>query len=266
MGVISIPEISVIVPVFRVEQYLDRCVESILTQTFRDFEIILVDDGSPDKCPEMCDSWTKKDSRIRVVHQKNGGLSAARNAGLQVYRGSYVAFVDSDDWIEPQMLEYLHSLLKQHPEAQIAQCDYEICRERQLIRQSEENIRILSRTDMLDYFFRIHGEASNDAVWNKLYDRRILEGFSFVITLNEDVEASLELFLRADKLVMSNQKLYHYYVNQQGITKSKFSEKDLNYLAVWDRVVEKTKTRCPNYIFYAQMGRKRANFTMLVKM
>ena len=103
----QIPEISVIVPVYKVEPYLDRCVQSILRQTFRAFELILVDDGSPDGCPAMCDAWAKQDRRIRVLHKENGGLSSARNAGLAVATGRYISFVDSDDWIEPQMLEYL---------------------------------------------------------------------------------------------------------------------------------------------------------------
>ena len=111
-----------IVPVYKVEKYLDRCVESIVNQTYRDFELILVDDGSPDNCPAMCDEWAQKDERIRVVHKKNGGLSSARNAGMDVMQGEYVCFVDSDDWIELDTLEVLMDLLKRYPQAQIAAC------------------------------------------------------------------------------------------------------------------------------------------------
>ena len=94
------PEISVIVPVYNAEKYLDRCMNSIVNQTYRDFELILVDDGSPDSCPKMCDEWTQKDARNRVVHKKNGGASSARNAGLDVAKGNWIAFADSDDWLE----------------------------------------------------------------------------------------------------------------------------------------------------------------------
>ena len=97
--------ISVIVPIYKVEKYLDECIESIVNKTYRNLEIILVDDGSPDKCPEMCDQWAKKDERIRVIHKENGGLSSARNAGLDVATGDYVGFVDSDDFIERDMYE-----------------------------------------------------------------------------------------------------------------------------------------------------------------
>lgn len=263
----QIPEISVIVPVYKVEPYLDRCVQSILRQTFRAFELILVDDGSPDGCPAMCDGWAKQDRRIRVLHKENGGLSSARNAGLAVATGRYISFVDSDDWIEPQMLEYLWNLLQAHPEAQIAQCEAIISKDQTPAQaQPQEEIAVFDQTGMLDYFFRIHGEASNTAVWNKLYARDILQGFSFVPTLNEDVEASYEFFQRASHMVVSNQKLYHYFVNNTGITRSKFSKKDLDYLAVWDRIVERTRVEHPEYLHYAVISRKRANFTMLCKM
>ena len=93
------PLISVIVPVYKVERYLDECVESIVNQTYHNLEIVLVDDGSPDNCPQMCDDWAKKDERIRVIHKENGGVSSARNAGLDICTGDYISFIDSDDWI-----------------------------------------------------------------------------------------------------------------------------------------------------------------------
>ena len=99
------PKLSIIVPVYKVEQYLHKCIDSILSQTFTDFELILIDDGSPDRCGEICDEYAAKDDRIIVIHQKNRGVSAARNAGLDIARGEYIGFVDSDDWIEPEMYE-----------------------------------------------------------------------------------------------------------------------------------------------------------------
>ena len=103
---------SVIVPIYKVEEYLDRCVESLVGQTYSDIEIILVDDGSPDKCPAMCDAWAEKDSRIRVIHKENGGLSDARNAGLDVATGEYISFVDSDDCIEFDSYEVLKNAIE----------------------------------------------------------------------------------------------------------------------------------------------------------
>ena len=119
----SQPKISVIVPVYKVENFLDRCVESIVGQTYENLEIILVDDGSPDNCPALCDAAAAKDARIRVIHQKNGGLSAARNAGLDAARGAWIGFVDSDDYIAPEMYEVLYQAV-QSTGADLALCDY----------------------------------------------------------------------------------------------------------------------------------------------
>ena len=105
--------ISVIVPVYKVEKYLNQCIESVVAQSYRNLEIILVDDGSPDRCPEICDMWVKKDARVRVIHKKNGGVSDARNVGLDESRGEYVLFVDSDDLIAPELVEELYLLVVQ---------------------------------------------------------------------------------------------------------------------------------------------------------
>ena len=109
------PLISVIVPVYKVEPYLDRCVQSIVNQTYKNLEIILVDDGSPDHCPAMCDAWAEKDSRIRVIHKENGGVSTARNAGINIAKGAFFTFVDSDDWIDRDALQLLwDKAVRQH--------------------------------------------------------------------------------------------------------------------------------------------------------
>ena len=110
----NLPEISVIVPVYKVEEYLPQCIDSILAQTFTDFELLLVDDGSPDRCGEICEEYAGKDTRIRVFHQQNSGVSAARNIGLQHAKGTYIVFVDSDDWVSTDYL--LHFLQKTQPE------------------------------------------------------------------------------------------------------------------------------------------------------
>ena len=117
--------ISVIVPVYRTEAYLDRCIESIVDQTYTNLEIILVDDGSPDRCPQMCDEWARRDTRIRVIHKKNGGLSDARNAGMAAATGEYIGFVDSDDWIKPDMFRLLYEKMEQM-QSDIAACGVEM--------------------------------------------------------------------------------------------------------------------------------------------
>ena len=117
------PTISIIVPVYKTEAYLEKCVDSILAQTFRDFELLLIDDGSPDNCPALCEEAAARDPRIRVIHQKNAGLSAARNTGVEAARGEWIGFVDSDDSIAPEMYETLLTYARRDG-AQIAVCDY----------------------------------------------------------------------------------------------------------------------------------------------
>ncbi len=106
---------SVIVPVYNVEKYLHRCVDSILNQTYGDFEVLLIDDGSPDRCPQICDEYAQKDPRVKVIHKPNGGLVSARNAGILAARGDYICYVDSDDWADESMLQFVHDTLAQSP-------------------------------------------------------------------------------------------------------------------------------------------------------
>ena len=116
--------ISVIVPIYKVEAYLERCIGSIVNQTYQNLEIILVDDGSPDSCPDICDAWKEKDDRIKVIHKKNGGLSDARNAGMQIMAGTYISYIDSDDWVANDMYEKMMYAIKKN-DADICECQFE---------------------------------------------------------------------------------------------------------------------------------------------
>ena len=262
------PKISVIVPVYNVEKYLNRCVDSILAQTFDDFEIILIDDGSKDSSSAICDGLAKKKDKIKVLHKENGGQSSARNMGLSVAQGEYISFVDSDDWIEQDMFEYLHGLLQKYPEAQMAQCDWKFAKEYMLLDDkgnAEENIRVFSKKDMLDYFFRIHGEKSNNSICNRLYKKEILSEFEFKNVKHEDVLACLDFFMASSQMVVSDKVLYHYFVSENGVTLT-FNSRDLGLINVWDMVCERVRSELPEYVYYAEMGKKRAYFTLLSKM
>ena len=120
-------KISVIVPIYKTEQFLSKCIDSIINQTYKNLEIILVDDGSPDNCPKICDEYAKRDNRIKVIHKENGGLSSARNAGIEIATGDFSAFVDSDDWIDSDMYESLVKLSDEY-NADIAECGYRFIR------------------------------------------------------------------------------------------------------------------------------------------
>lgn len=194
----SQPKISVIVPVYKTEGLLDRCVESIVGQTYKNLEIILVDDGSPDNCPAMCDAWAEKDSRIRVIHKENGGVSSARNAALDIATGDYIGFVDSDDWIEPEMYSSLIQKISESGK-NIALCSYyavEISGERYECRCVVDK-EVLDKDD---YFRFIVLGGDGGYIWNRLYDADILKEVRF----DEDIWYSEDLLFNFKTAQKSN--------------------------------------------------------------
>ena len=203
------PLLSIIVPVYKVENYLQKCIDSILAQTFTDFELILVEDGSPDGCPALCDAAAAKDARIRVLHQKNGGLSAARNAGLDVARGEWIGFVDSDDYIAPEMYETLYKAV-QSTGADLALCDYAAV--------DEAGIPCLPPyTGLAQRIFtgrELLKRATNtmaQPAWNKLYRRAIFAQLRYPEgKLNEDIFVLPEICLNTKKAVVVPKELYYY--------------------------------------------------------
>ena len=208
------PLLSIIVPVYKVENYLPKCIDSILAQTFTDFELILVDDGSPDDCPALCDAAAEKDARVRVIHQKNGGLSAARNAGLDAAKGAWIGFVDSDDYIAPEMYEVLYQAV-QSTGADLALCDYAEVDEAgkpcppMHVSLSEGELtgqKLLKRASGLMV----------QLAWNKLYRRAIFTQLRYPEgKLNEDLFLIPEVCLQIQKAVVVPKALY-YYVQRGG--------------------------------------------------
>ena len=170
-----IPVVSVIVPVYKVEPYLRRCVDSILNQSFQDFELILVDDGSPDSCGAICDEYAARDSRIHVIHQENKGLSGARNTGIDHANGEYLAFVDSDDKWSPYFLESLYKALKEH-DADISQCRWEYMHGDEIKEAYNPNAKCECFTgrEMLSNLY-IQTGAYYVVAWNKLYKKELFE-------------------------------------------------------------------------------------------
>ena len=224
-------KISVIVPVFRVEKYINRCVDSILAQSYKNLEIILVDDGSDDACPLICDEYMKKDKRVKVVHKNNGGLSSARNAGLAIATGDFIGFVDSDDWIHPDMYAILHKTLVKNKDCQIAECKYQIVSKTvQNVMSDGYSVTKWNKKTMMENFFRVNGEYYNPVVWTKLIRKSILNGFYFVDTVNEDWEATYEWYKRSSCVAFIDLQLYYYFFNGNGIVNSKFKVRRLGYL------------------------------------
>ena len=222
------PLISVIVPVYKVEPYLDKCISSIVNQTYKNLEIILVDDGSPDSCPTMCNAWAEKDSRIRVIHKTNGGLSDARNAGMTVATGELMAFVDSDDWIVPDMYEYLYQRLTED-NSDIAACGV------QMVWEDKKLCRMLTRAGSCvlnqEEAMRAIIEESwlKQPVWYKLYKTDLIRDILFPMgKCHEDVFWSYQAVGSAKKVSVSDHIGYYYLQRDGSIMGEGYSLKRLD--------------------------------------
>lgn len=221
--------ISVIVPIYKVELYLNRCIQSIVNQTYSDLEIILVDDGSPDKCPEICDEWKKKDSRIKVIHKKNGGLSDARNAGMQIMTGDYVSYVDSDDWISNDMYEKMLNTIKQY-RADICECRFE--KTSSDIKADKKgyktDVNILNKEEALK---AVVEEKINPVVWNKIYKREIAGGLFFEKgKCNEDEFWTYKAVDKAQKIIQIEDVCYYYFFREDSIINETYKIQRLDAL------------------------------------
>ncbi len=261
-------EISVIVPVYKAEKYLDCCVESILNQTFSNIELILVDDGSPDCSSKICDEWEAKDLRVRVIHKDNGGASSARNAGIAKAKGEWIFFVDSDDWIELDAVRYLYNI------AQTEQVQMVIGEVRKFqdgefveLAKNASEIGVFTQRELLDRFFRINGERDRHSCCGTLISADILKGYHFIEgIMNEDVETCYYLARKCERAAYSNKPLYNYFVNNSSATHREFTEKNLDLLNVWNIVLKQTKKYTPEYTEACDMNCRRARFTLLAQM
>lgn len=209
--------VSVIVAVYNIEEYLPRCVDSILAQTYRNLEIILVDDGSKDQSGSICDSYAEKDRRIKVIHKKNGGLSDARNAGMDAATGEYIGFVDGDDWIEPDMYRAMYFACEKE-KAQAAVCRYKQITKSGIIDGSAGNSVSLSRDEALEIY--VCGDERYliyNSVWSKLFARDLVEGMRFPVGKNsEDIMFTTRAFCRMERLVYLDEAYYNYVLDREG--------------------------------------------------
>lgn len=204
------PLVSIIVPVYKVEEYLDECVGSIVNQSYQDFEMILIDDGSPDNCPDMCDAWAQKDARIKVIHKQNGGVSSARNEGLKIASGEWVWFIDSDDTIEENALALLSEKFSQKPD---------------LIIYNKEKNEVYQKDSRFfdEYYFKYRFGFET---WNKLYKLNIIRDndlwFDTEEKIGEDLLFNIQYYKYAQNYMFTDLKLYNYTVRED----SAMGEKD----------------------------------------
>lgn len=247
--VMESPLISVIVPVYKAEAYLDKCVSSIVGQTYKNLEIILVDDGSPDNCPIMCDVWAKRDNRIKVIHVKNGGAGKARNIGVAACKGEYIAFVDSDDFVSPLIYEkMIHALFDS--KVDIVECNYDITESDEVIFKETDRYKVFTpeeamRGNVRDLFFK-------QIIWNKIYRKNVIEGILFPEgKLIDDEFWTYKVIGNAKKLIRIDDCLYAYRQQKNSIMHTSFSMARLQGLEAKVTRLEYISEKFPNLYFEA---------------
>lgn len=263
------PLISVIVPVYNVEKYLEICLDSILCQTYHNIEIILVNDGSTDNSRAICEKYVEKDNRVRLINQKNKGLSGARNTGINHANGDYIAFVDSDDKILNNMYEVLFNNIKK-TNADISICDFMKVKDLTLKQNVDltENLvlQIYNTDEIVSKFLRVNSTEQFFSVWNRLYRAELFDNIEFTEgIINEDVDFSYKIFLKSKFICVSNEKLYCYNIGNNSITRNKLSPKDLDLFTSWNNVLEYAKSNDKKNIQNVLTNCARARFTLLTK-
>ncbi len=224
------PLVSVIIPVYNMEKYLPLCMETVLGQTWRELEILLVDDGSGPECAAMCDEYAARDGRVRVIHKPNAGAAAARNTALDLMTGAYVTFVDSDDFIADDMVETLMDLaLARGADLVTAVGIYTTRRERFPVEQPAPEIRESTGRAVLE-----HLSAWKSPVWPKVYRRELFDGLRFPETrIYEDDGITVPLLWKCDRIVYTNRKCYYYYLSDNSIMRAAFAKKRFDMLTVF---------------------------------
>lgn len=224
------PLVSVIIPVYGVEKYLNKCVDSVVNQTYKKIEIILVDDGSPDQCPRLCDEWVKKDERVRVLHKSNGGLSDARNAGIKICKGEYICFVDSDDWVEPTLVQLLLDACLEN-QVLLSACGrydhFEGTDKVQINKCPLKNEIVDSQKFVARMLIGDHCDCS---AWGKMYHKSLWNTVQFPQgRIYEDVAIMYKVVLNISKVATVSTPLYNYRIRSVSIVQSSFSKRLLDY-------------------------------------
>lgn len=253
-------KISVIVPVYKVEQYLARCVDSILRQTFGDFELLLVDDGSPDNAGRMCDEYAEKDARVRVIHKTNGGLSDARNAGIEAAQGAYLTFVDSDDWVADDMLAFLYGLLEETG-ADMAACGH-LTTAGDIPEKNLTGKTIVLRGEEAQAYYL---EKELVSACGKLFRRELFATLRFPVGhIYEDVATIYRTVIASGAIAVNSAGKYYYFREGTSITRSSFQEKNLDYILAYEEVAALSAGSGERVRKLADIRLKKTRFSLLV--
>ena len=246
--------VSIIVPIFKVEKYLKRCIDSILNQTYRNIEIILIDDGSPDNCGKICDDYAKKDDRIKVIHKENKGVSQARNDGIKLSKGKYIAFVDSDDYVEKNFIEILYNNIIEN-DADISICNYFLENDNIKIKRKIDNDipKNLNSKDFCKYIIRKN--SYRGLLLNKLFKRNIFfeDNGTYLIDENihicEDLLFLIENSLKYNRIYFDKKAyLYHYIVRPNSAISSEYNSKKVTMIYAYDKIIKFIEDKYPDLL------------------
>jgi len=261
--------ISIIIPVYNVEKYLSRCLDSVINQSFSNIEVLLIDDGSTDRSGFLCDEYAKKDRRIKVLHKTNGGQSSARNVGLDNANGKYIGFVDSDDWIDFDVYLFLYNQLKE-TDADIANLKCVFAHENTAIdKQNKVSIQIFEGKDCLRnlMYEGTVGIPAAFGVYRGLYRKELLEDLKFVEgRINEDIVFCYQLYKRARRIVVSDRVGYFYFVNENSTTRNGLKKRDFDLLWACDQLESFSQNEVYKDIKYlVSIKKARSYFSLLAK-
>lgn len=249
--------ISVIIPVYKVEKYLDRCIQSIVDQSYHNLEIILVEDGSPDACKDICDNWSDMDQRITVLHKENGGLSDARNAGLEIAKGEWITFVDSDDYVDRHYVKYLSMLIDKY-HADISVCSfYEIYEtDRPMVSVGGMFEKVFGPKEAIETM--LYDKDFYTCAWGKLYRSSLFDEIQYPLgKLYEDLSTTYRLLAKARTIAYGPRHLYYYVQREGSILNSKFNRKNLELIEAVERMREELRVLYPEIqdaILYRTIG------------
>ena len=243
--------ISIVVPVYNVEKYLKKCIDSIINQTYENLEIILVDDGSTDNSKKICDEYILKDNRIKVIHKENGGLSDARNVGVDKAKGEYIVFIDSDDWIDEKMIEILYYIIKKN-NSDISICDYFLAYNEEEQNQKEE-IQFYQFNN-IEALKKLYDENLNiimTITCCKLFKKILFSDIKFPKgKIHEDEFTTYKLLYKSKKISYTNEKMYYYRQREDSITHRKFSIKNLDAVDAFEERISFFKNIVKNKFLY----------------
>ena len=255
--------ISIIVPVYKVEKYINRCIDSIINQTYKNLEIILVDDGSPDNCGKICDKYAGSDSRIIVIHKENGGLSDARNVAIDIATGKYIAFIDSDDYVDKQYIEYLYNILKKN-NAELSICNFKEVYDKKIIEEVEEDFYEKNFTPEEAIETMLYQKEFDHSAWGKLYKKELFDNIRFPKgRIFEDFAIMYELIGNTKSICFGSKRKYFYYIRKDSIMNQKFNIKKMDLIYFSKKMVSFIDNRYPNLSNAARRRDNISNFYIL---